>query len=188
MCILALFVAPQALALYDLRKQNVVVDDPNSSDPNDQIQTGEQTSRGIEFDIAGEILPGWKVIGSYAYTDSFVSKDTSGFEGQRRDNVPKNTASLWTTYAFQQGSLQGFGLGLGVYFVGDRFGDLDNSYILPSYVRTDAALFYQRDTWKAAINLRNIFNTEYFLGSDGGRLQVQPGTPFSVSGTFSIEF
>jgi len=176
------------LALYDLRKQNVAVDDPNSSNQDDQIQTGEQTSRGIEFDIAGEILPGWKVIGSYAYTDSFVSEDTSGFEGQRRDNVPKNTASLWTTYAFQQGSLQGFGLGLGVYFIGDRFGDLDNSYILPSYVRTDAALFYQRDTWKAAINLRNIFNTEYFLGSDGGRLQVQPGAPFSVSGTFSIEF
>ncbi|WP_193198026.1 TonB-dependent siderophore receptor [Nostoc sp. MG11] len=176
------------LALYDLRKQNVAADDPNSSDPNDQIQTGEQTSRGIEFDLAGEILPGWKVIGSYGYIDSFVSQDTTGLEGRRRDNVPKHTASLWTTYEFQKGSLQGFGLGLGVYFVGDRFGDLDNSYILPSYVRTDAALFYQRDNWKAAINLRNLFNTEYFLGSDGGRLQVQPGAPFSVSGTLSIEF
>ncbi|MBW4614762.1 MAG: TonB-dependent siderophore receptor [Desmonostoc vinosum HA7617-LM4] len=176
------------LALYDLRKQNVAGDDPNSSDPNDQIQTGEQTSRGIEFDLAGEILPGWKVIASYAYIDSFVSKDTSGLEGRRRDNVPENTASLWTTYEFQQGSLQGFGLGLGVYFVGDRFGDLANSFILPSYVRADAALFYQRDNWKAAINLRNLFDTEYFLGTDGGRLQIQPGAPLSVSGTFSIEF
>lgn len=108
------------LAFYDLRKQNVTTDDPNSFDPDDQIQTGEQTSRGIEFDIAGEITPGWKVIASYSYIDAFVSQDNSGFEGRRRDNVPEHAASLWTTYEMQQGSLQGLGLGLGLFFVGDR--------------------------------------------------------------------
>lgn len=25
------------------------------------VQTGEQKSQGIEFDVAGEILPGWNI-------------------------------------------------------------------------------------------------------------------------------
>ncbi|MCG6136168.1 MAG: TonB-dependent siderophore receptor [Nostoc sp. LLA-1] len=177
------------LALYDLRKQNVTTNDPNSSDPNDQIQTGEQTSRGIEFDIAGEITPGWRVIASYSYIDAFVSQDNSGFQGRRRDNVPENAASLWTTYEFQQGSLQGLGLGLGLFFVGDRFGDLDNSFVLPSFVRTDASVFYKRDNWRAALNIRNLFDNTYFTGSAyGSRLDVYYGEPLTVIGSFAIEF
>jgi iron complex outermembrane receptor protein len=176
------------LALYDLRKQNVTTDDPNSSDPNDEIQTGEQTSRGIEFDIAGEITPGWKVIASYSYIDAFVSEDNNGFEGQRRDNIPEHAASLWTTYEFQQGSLQGLGLGLGLFFVGDRFGDLDNSFVLPSFVRTDASVFYKRNNWRAAVNVRNLFDETYFTGSEGSRLGVYYGEPLTVIGSFAIEF
>jgi iron complex outermembrane receptor protein len=176
------------LALYDLRKQNVTIDDPNSSDPNDQIQTGEQTSRGIEFDIAGEITPGWKVIASYAYIDAFVSKDTSGLEGRRRDNIPEHAASLWTNYELQTGNLQGLGFGLGLFFVGARFGDLDNSYILPSYIRTDASVFYKRNNWRAALNIRNLFDNTYFTGSDGGRLGVYYGEPLTLIGSFAVEF
>ncbi|MGV0028467.1 TonB-dependent siderophore receptor [Phormidesmis priestleyi] len=176
------------LAFYDLRKKNVTTDDPASSDPNDQVQTGEQRSRGIEFDLVGEIVSGWKVIASYAYTDALVSDDRSGFEDNRLDNTPKNAASLWTTYEMQQGSLRGLGFGLGAYFVGDRFGDLSNTYVLPSYVRADAAIFYQRDNWRAAVNFRNLFNKKYFTGSDEGRLGVYIGDPFTVTGSLSFSF
>jgi iron complex outermembrane recepter protein len=176
------------LAFYDLRKKNVTTDDPNSSNPNDQVQTGEQRSRGIELDLAGELIPGWKIIASYAYTDAFVSKDESGFEDKRLDNTPKHSASLWTTYEVQRGSLKGFGLGLGVYFVDDRFGDLSNTYTIPSYVRTDASIFYNQDKWRAAINFRNLFNIKYFTGSDESRFGVYVGEPFTVTGSVSIVF
>jgi iron complex outermembrane recepter protein len=176
------------LALYDLRKQNIVVDDPNSSDPNDSIQVGEQASQGIEFDISGQILPGWKVIASYAYTNAFISKDTSGLVGQQKDNVPRNTASLWTSYEIQKGNLRGLGFGLGLYFVGERFGDLDNSFVLPGYVRTDAALFYKRDNWRVGLNVRNLFDQRYFTGSDGGRLSINVGEPLTFIGSVAVEF
>jgi iron complex outermembrane receptor protein len=39
-------------------------------DPDFSIQTGEQTSRGVELDVAGEISPGWNIIATYAYTIS----------------------------------------------------------------------------------------------------------------------
>ncbi|MBW4428178.1 MAG: TonB-dependent siderophore receptor [Nostoc desertorum CM1-VF14] len=178
------------LALYDLRKQNVATADVSTvDDPDDQIQTGEQTSRGIEFDIAGEITPGWRVIASYSYIDAFVSEDTNpDLVGRRRDNVPEHAASLWTTYEMQQGSLQGLGFGLGLFFVGDRFGDLDNSYVLPSFVRTDASVFYKRNNWRAAVNVRNLFDNTYFTGSDSSRLGVYYGEPLTLIGSFSIEF
>lgn len=79
-----------------MTKKNVLTTDPD--DPDFSIQTGEQKSRGIELDIAGEILPGWNVIATYAYTDAFVSEDEELPEGDRLQGVPENSASLWTTY------------------------------------------------------------------------------------------
>ena len=35
---------------------------------------GEVKSRGLELDLAGEILPGWKVIASGYLNDAFVSQ------------------------------------------------------------------------------------------------------------------
>jgi iron complex outermembrane recepter protein len=41
---------------------------------------------------------------------------------------------------------------------GDRTGDLDNTFVLPNYFRTDAAIFYNRDRFKAALNFNNLFD------------------------------
>ncbi|MHC5830956.1 MAG: hypothetical protein ACYT04_87115, partial [Nostoc sp.] len=42
------------------------------------------------------------------------------------------------------------------FFVGDRQGDSENIYTLPSYLTTDAAIFYKRDRFGAAINFKNF--------------------------------
>jgi iron complex outermembrane receptor protein len=174
------------LAAFDITKQNVTTDDPNNE--GFSIQTGEQTSRGIELDMAGEILPGWNIIASAAYVNAYISEDNTYEVGNRLDNAPEFSSSLWTTYEIQTGNLQGLGFGLGLYYVGDRQGDLDNSYILPEYFRTDAAIYYRRNNWKAALNIKNLFDVEYFTGSDTGRTQIQPGAPFTILGSFSVEF
>lgn len=149
---------------------------------------GEQRSRGIEFDIAGEILPGWKLIGSYTYIDAEITEDTNpDFKGNIPNNVPRNSPSLWTTYEFQTGDLKGFGFGGGVTFVDNRQGDLDNTFTLPSYARVDAALYYRRNNWRIALNIKNLFNAYYFE-SAASRNSVYPGAPFTVLGTVSVEF
>ncbi|MGI2909401.1 TonB-dependent siderophore receptor [Tolypothrix sp. VBCCA 56010] len=173
------------LAAYQITKQNIVVSDPDR--PRFSIQVGEQRSRGIEFDIAGEILPGWKIIGSYAYIDAEITEDTRpAFKGNTPTNVPRHSASLWTTYEFQTGGLKGFGFGGGVSFIGDRQGDLENTFEVPSYVRTDAAIYYRRGQLGAALNFKNIFDVYYFESADFGF--VSPGAPFTVLGTVSVQF
>jgi iron complex outermembrane recepter protein len=67
-------------------------------------------------------------------------------------------------YEIQQGNLRGLGFGLGLFYVGEREADLDNSYQLPDYLRTDAAIFYNRDRFRTALNFRNLFdNIIYFV-------------------------
>ncbi|MBD2091503.1 TonB-dependent siderophore receptor [Microcoleus sp. FACHB-1515] len=173
------------LALYDLTRTNVTTADPDN--PNFSIQTGEQRSQGIEVDINGEILPGWNVIAGYAYNDARVTEDNSIPEGNRLRNAPEHSFNLWTTYRIQAGDLEGLGFGLGFYFVGDRPGDLANSFKLPSYFRTDAAIFYERDRFRAAINIRNLFDIEYYPTADSIN-RVDVGAPFTVQGTLAWRF
>ncbi|MHC5613446.1 MAG: TonB-dependent siderophore receptor [Nostoc sp.] len=174
------------LAFYDLTLSNVLTDDPDH--PDYSIQTGEQRSKGVELSLGGEILPGWNVIAGYAYTDVEVTKDTNPSQvGKVPNNVPKNSFNIWTSYEIQSGALKGFGVGGGLFFVGDREGDLANTFELPSYVRTDAAIFYKRDRFRAAINFKNLFNVDYF-DSARNQLNVYYGDPFAVQGTISWQF
>jgi iron complex outermembrane recepter protein len=173
------------LAFYQLTRTNVETDDPIN--PDFSIQTGEQRSRGIEFDLSGEILPGWKVITSYAYTDAHITKDTTFPVGNLIDNVPQHSASLWSTYEIQKGAVKGLGFGLGLYYVGDRAGDLDNTFVLPSYLRTDASIFYRQSNWRIGLNFRNLFGANYFEGANNSGF-VFPGSPRTITGSISVEF
>ena len=173
------------LAAYHLTKTNIITPDPTR--PRFSIQSGEQRSQGIELDVAGEILPGWKVVASYAYTDAEVTKDNRIPVGNRLRNTPTNQASLWTTYEIQKGALRGLGFGLGLFYVGERPGNLANSFTLNSYLRTDAAVYYRRDRLEAAINVRNLFDVDYGE-SAYSRTTIYRGSPFTITGSVRWNF
>ncbi|MEH2060578.1 MAG: TonB-dependent siderophore receptor [Nostoc sp.] len=172
------------LAVYNITKTNVPTTDPNNTDYS--IAAGEVKSQGIEFDISGRILPGWNVIASFAHNDTFVSKDNVLPIGDRLVAVPRNTASFWTTYEIQSGSFKGFGFGGGLFFVGDVEANLPNDgVVLPSYVRTDASIFYKKENWRFGLNIKNLFDTTYYY-SQG--YYLRPGDPLTVLATISVQF
>nr|WP_172193221.1 TonB-dependent siderophore receptor [Microcoleus asticus] len=173
------------LAYFDITKQNVATTDPNNSFFS--IATGELRSRGVELDLSGEILPGWNIIGAYAYTDAEVTKDNAIEVGNRLSGIPEHSSSLWTTYSIQSGELQGLGFGVGFNYVGEREGDLENSFQLDSYFLTNAAIFYRRDNWRFAINVKNLFNVDYSQGTNG-RSRIEVGEPLRVIASFSMQF
>ncbi|MTF38697.1 TonB-dependent siderophore receptor [Cyanobacterium aponinum] len=173
------------LSLFDITKSNILTTDPDN--PDFSVQVGEQQSSGVEFNIVGEILPGWNIIAGYAYTDAKITKDNTFPEGNRLPRVPYNSANLWTTYEIQKGNLTGLKFGAGVFFVGNRTGDLNNTFEIPSYARVDAGIFYTRDNFQAALNIKNLFDTRYFEGADSRRA-ILPGAPLTVLGTISVKF
>jgi iron complex outermembrane receptor protein len=171
------------LSAYEIIKANVATVDANNTDFS--IAAGEVKSRGIEFDVVGEILPGWNVIASAYINDAFVSEDNSLPVGDRLVNAPRHGASLWTTYEIQTGNLKGLGFGAGIFFVGDRDAELPNTFEIPSYVRADAAIYYKRDRWKVGLNFKNLTSTQYY---ESQGFYLRPGAPFSILGTVSVNF
>lgn len=181
------------LAFYRILRDNLTTPDPATFGIF-TIQTGEQKSRGIELDISGQITPSWNIIATYAYTDAEVANDNTFAVGNRLPNVALHSGSLWTTYQILEGALKGWGVGGGIFAAGERVGDLNNTLELPGYVRADAALyyrkpnFYNRTNLYLALNVRNIFDKEYYAATDGFRGSILPGEPLTFLASLKLEY
>lgn len=172
------------LNFFHTKKTDVITDDP--LDPNLNIQVGEQRSKGVELDIVGEITPGWNAIAYYAYTDAEVTEDNTIPVGDRLPNVPWNAAGLWTSYRFQDGTLEGFKVGTGVIYEGRREARLSNTGLrLPEYVRWDAMVGYERNDWDAQVNFNNITDKAIY-DTQGFYIVPQPG--FNVMASLTKKF
>ena len=80
-------------------------------------------------------------------------------------------------------------MGIGFNYVGNRKGDLANTFDLGSYFLTNAAVFYEKDNWRAALNFKNIFDVNYVQGAPFSRFRkIEPGAPFTVIGSVSVKF
>ncbi len=160
------------LAFYHLTKTNLLSADLSTVDPFDSVAIGEARSRGIEFDIAGQITDRVSLIGTYAYTDVRITKDqgqdelgnpTRLNEGNRLANVPEHSGSLWAKFSLLPEQLE---MGAGVYLVGDRQGDNENTLDLPGYGRLDLFAAYHHklggSRLTAQINVNNVLDKEYY--------------------------
>lgn len=177
-----------SVAIFDLKRSNILTSDP--VDPTRQVLTGRQDSRGVEFDVAGTVTPGWKVIGAYTYLDAVVKSDTSVPVGDALSNVPRHHASAWSTYEFQDAAWKGLGVGAGVYYVGAREANLPNTYRLAGYVRTDASLTYRSGPWRTQLNIMNLFNRRYVTGGSASvfNYTLDPSPPLSAQLTVAYHF
>jgi len=170
-------------AAFRITRDNVAANDPVNTGYS--IITGQQRSEGVEADLTGEIAPGWKVIGGVGYLDARITKDRIYPVGNRLVGVPAFSGSVWTTYDVQAGPLRGLGLGIGVTHVGQRTGDLNNSYRVGAYNRVDAAVYYDFDAhYRLSINVRNLTNARY-IEQPFNQFNNTPGAPFSVLATIT---
>ncbi len=176
------------VALYDIDKKNVLVSQLNASTGIVEYRTaGKVRSRGVELDVTGRLTDNWSVIGSYGYTDARVTDDPT-LAGKQLQNVALNTASLYLVYDFGTTLPGRLRLGGGARYVGDRPGDANNSFVLPSYTVADIFATYETkvDTLPVIyqFNVKNLFDTVYYP-SAVSNLAVAMGDArrFSLSAT-----
>jgi iron complex outermembrane receptor protein len=68
---------------------------------------------------------------------------------------------MWLDKTIQDGPLRGFGLGGGLRYVGDRFGDNDNTLLVPGNFLVDSTVHYDYRNWRFAVNAKNLFDKTY---------------------------
>lgn len=166
-------------SVFQLNRDNAVVP---TGGPGGYVLSGEQESRGFEFENTLALLPGLDITSAYTYLDAEDKDANTPLIG-----VPENTFSLWAKYTIQEGTFQGVGFGLGGRAVSDQSGDLANSFDIPSYVVLDAALYYEKDNFSAQVNFKNITGEDYFSGSYS-EFYVLPAAPFNVTASASWKF
>ena len=155
---------------------------------------GEGESRGLELDVSGEILPGWSVIGAYAYMPfAKTTKDDPdlGTMGKRLNNAPVNSGSLWTVYQFQEDRLQGLRIGVGVQGVGERQIGFGETAQAPGYVVTNLMASYQwrvgTARYTAQLNVDNLLDKNY-IGQVFSYGPTYYGVPRFFMGSVRMEF
>jgi len=168
-------------AVYDLKRTNVPLADPNNA--GFFILSGTNRIRGFETGVNGYVTNDWQSTLGYAYTDARVTSDTSAtiVAGNRVQLVPLNQFSIWNKYQINAT----WAAALGVIYFSDSFASSDDTVKLPGFVRFDTALYLKiNDIWKAQINVENLFNKGYWASADGNN-NISPGQPrtFRVSTT-----
>jgi iron complex outermembrane receptor protein len=181
-------IANRLLAAFELTRTGVLTRD--LANPLFRIQTGEQQSGGVEFDVNGSPAPGWSINGSMTYLDANVTNDNTLPVGDGLQDAPPWSASLWGSHEWRTGAFQGFGLGAGVFYVGAREATLPNTFLLNAYTRVDASVFWRRDRLRVQMDLRNVFDEKYATGGAAGTFgyTVMPGWPRSVQLSGSVGF
>ena len=149
------------LAAFDLTRRNVLSSDPVNT--GFSIATGEQRTRGLEAELSADLGGGWSLAGAYAYIASEVTEDTVAANvGQPLNNVPRHSVSLWGTKHFR-GALAGWYAGAGMRAESAKRGYSFN-YTVPGYAVADLAVGYAASHWKAALNVKNVFDKAYYAG------------------------
>ena len=58
-------------------------------------------------------------------------------------NTALDQAALWAKYTWYDGPVAGLGIGGGVRYVGESYGDNANTFLIPAYTLFDATVSYR---------------------------------------------
>ena len=155
-----------AISHFDLKRRNVVSADPTNAAFS--VQVGEQRHKGVEVEVNARVAKMVDVVLQYTALSAEVSRSTTGNQGKRPQNVPKRSASIWTTWRLHQSGASSWDVSLGMRNVSPRAGDVLNTYDVPGYTVSDVAARLRNGQLTLALNIRNVGDKDYFLGTTGG--------------------
>lgn len=138
--------------------------------------------RGFEVQLQGLVTDRWFISAGYSYLDGEQVDETGANTGRRPRELPENMFSVWNNIQ----ATDKFGIGFGFTYQDESFINNSNSAVLPSYLRVDAAAYYDvSEKIRVQVNLENLTDTVYFPNSHSTH-QASVGAPinarFAVSG------
>jgi len=144
-------------AIFDIRKQNVVVNTPTF---NQYTQNGEVRSRGAELSWNQALTNQLDFTLGLTKLDMEVTKNEldRSLIGKTPVWVADKQASLWLNYA----PVDALDLSAGVRYVGESQMDALNTAVVPSYTVFDAAAMVRLNkTWRVGLTASNLGDKRY---------------------------
>ncbi len=155
------------VSVYEITNTNIIQTLVSNTLQSD-FQSGENRSKGIEFDVSYAPTSQLQLYASYAYTDAIITENPSNvaFEGLNLLGSSKHLANAWVRYDFTQGKLRNWYVAGGASYAGPRTADLRNpNFKLTSYVLVSATIGHQFKAWKKSWNVevagKNLLGEEY---------------------------
>jgi len=173
------------LAFFDLTRENIAIPDESGF----LRQQGDQRSRGIEFDMVGELDTGLFLLASYAFTEAELTRFTELVDfsfgqlppilvdrsGNRPAFAPKHIAGLSLIKEFGNG----LSLGINGRYLSRQFIAENNEFAIDGSLVLGTTVAYHVDDWKLSLNLKNLTGTGYETRGFGST-SVIPGDPFAI--------
>ena len=167
--------ATYTMAIYEIEKML----EYHNKQSNYFVQDGAQIHRGFEFNINGELTDNLSVVASFSTIDAKLTKLVGDplLNGNRAANVPKIQANAFFDY--QWSSLTQLKTNLGVYYVGERQQNVQNTLSVPGYTRVDVGAQYQLTDYNTTLRVKveNLLDAQYWVsaGAKGVDWGLNPG-------------
>ncbi|QHI95507.1 TonB-dependent siderophore receptor [Aristophania vespae] len=165
-------------AFFRLEKSNSTITDPATGDVSSSSDS--QRNQGIELSASGNITRNWSIIGTYAFYDSRVTDSKSAANvGKRIQYVPKNSATLWSTYTIAPHTLYNLNFGGGITWREGVWLNAPNTARVPATVDFDAVISHDfGDHWRIAMNGYNLANRLNYSNLFSNRVTPSLGRSF----------
>lgn len=160
---------------FDIQQDNIIVRDP--ADPTNLFPGPGQRGRGIDLNIAGQLLPGWTVLASLTHT-KYALLTTTALQTVVA-NQPRDTYSVYSTYRTKISDGVNGGVSAGLYGRSSSFANVLGQYVVPASRQIDANAFLSLHGFDINIGIRNIFDRRNY-GSTSVFTYVPVGEPRSV--------
>jgi len=160
--------AEYSLAWFDITKTDLLTTIPGTMTTE---QVGKQTSDGLEFTFRVNAADSVSIDLNATWVNAEFEDYYSGGEslaGKTPNNIPETTANAWLNWS----PLSQLSIGGGVRYVDTRFGNDQNTRVLPAYTVFDASASWSfSPTLQITLRARNLTDEEDYVLSDYGPAQ-----------------
>lgn len=177
-------------AIYQITKKNVLTADPAYplGDPNNfMVQLGEVQSKGVEFDLVGEVAKGLDLTLNYAYTEPKVTNDENkdplrNQQGSYLANTAKHITNGWLSYRIRNENsiLNGVGFTGGYQMQLSRYAGTGVTQTkFNDYIRFDAGVSYAKGKFSVSALMNNLLDRRLFTQGTYTKLATETATSVS---------
>ncbi|MDF0678006.1 MAG: TonB-dependent receptor [Nitrosomonas sp.] len=161
---------------------------------NTMVLDGERRNRGLELNISGEPVDGFRLLGGVMLLDSLLTKTQGGLtDGWRAPFAPKLNLNLGAEWDLP--FLPGLTLNGRVVYTTDQYIDTTSPRRqLPDWTRVDVGLRYAfdntnivRSKFVARLNVENLFDKNYWESGNGAN-SLTIGMPRIIRLSLTADF